>query len=663
MAQLRTEGAVVEVPANGNRTFETLESALFRALDTANKGRIDRQALRARLAEAGLSPDDPRLRQSLTALGDVSDDVERDAFAAAIRPNIRLIERALQGKLVVPDFADFCAALERIHTDVRGNRDGRAASYIPQLDLPEPELDSFGVSLCTIDGQRFDLGDAETPFTVQSTCKPINYCMALEEHGSTAVHAAIGHEPSGVFFNELALDKRDRPHNPMINAGAIMSSSLIHLTDKRAGLANAQGFDARSWSGRRFDAVMARWQAACGGQRPRFSTSVYLSERQTADRNFALAYYMREHGAFDPEVDLHDVLDFYFQCCSIEMTTAAMAVVAATLANGGICPTTGERVFSTETVRNCLSLMSSCGMYDFSGEFAFTIGLPAKSSVSGALLVVVPNVGGFCIWSPRLDEHGNTVRGIEFCRRLVETFNLHNYDTLTGVSDKRDPRVSRSQQQSNEVTEVVWAASKGDLHALQDQLSRGASLVCADYDLRTPLHLAAAEGQQHIVQLFVDRREAGDADIDINPRDRWGGTPLDDAVLQGHEDIAEMLRQAGARPGRGTPDVDNRSLTVAAFQGDTDRTAELIWAASKGDLDAIYRLVAQGVRLDAADYDLRTPLHLAASEGHLAVVQYLIAHGVDPNPRDRWRTTPMTDAQRHGFVDVAGWLELKGGNA
>jgi glutaminase len=117
---------------------------------------------------------------------------------------------------------------------------------------------------------------------------------------------------------------------------------------------------------------MGRWQAACGGEKPRFSNSVYLSERQTADRNFALGYFMREKGAFPDDVDLHDVLDFYFQCCSIELDTEMMSVVAATLANGGVCPVSGERVFRADTVQQCLSLMSSCGMYDFSGEFAFT---------------------------------------------------------------------------------------------------------------------------------------------------------------------------------------------------------------------------------------------------------------------------------------------------
>ena len=254
---------------------------------------------------------------------------------------------------------------------------------------------------------------------------------------------------------------------------------------------------------------------------------------------------MRENGAFPERIDLEDVLDFYFQCCSVELNVETMSVVAATLANGGICPLSGERIFQPETVQHCLSLMSSCGMYDFSGEFAFTIGLPAKSGVSGALMIVVPNIMGICTWSPRIDEVGNSARGIDFCQRLIKTFNFHNYDVVAGVSGKKDPRLSRIQQKSKQVNELIWAASKGDLGALQQQVVLGADLNVADYDLRTALHLAAAEGQEHIVQFFIDQKRDRDEGIELSPRDRWGGTPLNDAYLRGHSTIIKMLEEHG----------------------------------------------------------------------------------------------------------------------
>jgi glutaminase len=327
---------------------------------------------------------------------------------------------------VIAEFEVFCEHLKKIYAQVETNRTGDVASYIPQLQRVNPEQYAF--ALCTIDAQQFSMGQSTVDFCLQSCCKPINYCLALEELGETYTHQHVGREPSGHGFSALTLNDEGRPHNPMINAGAIMCCSLIQ---RSLGVSE------------RFEYVMNRWQALCGGQKVSFSNPVYLSERQTADRNFALGYFMREHKAFPPNIDLVETLEFYFQCCAIEVNAQALAVAAATLANGGVCPLTQERIFSSRTVQHCLSLMLSCGMYDFSGEFAFSIGLPAKSGVSGAVMVVVPNVMGFCVWSPRLDKHGNSVRGVEICRHLVNTCNFHMYDSLTGLSEKWDPRLPR----------------------------------------------------------------------------------------------------------------------------------------------------------------------------------------------------------------------------
>lgn len=669
--------ALVPKAAESRDLIDQREERLFRSLDIDNDQAILSKDFEQVLRESGLTRDDRRLEASISALDHYLEEQRRaeedersrripqDAFCQAVRHNILLIERALQGRMVIPDFESFREEIDRIYHQVRENREGHPASYIPQLNLREPEVDRFAVALCTVDGQRHAVGDTQAFFTAQSTSKPISYCLALEEHGPAYVHRFVGHEPSGASFNELTLNKQGQPHNPMINAGAIMSCSLIGLKSRRKLQAEGKlgALESRGWSGDRFEYVMDRWHALCGDQAPRFSTSVFLSERETADRNYALAYFMREKQAFPEGCDMHDALEFFIQCCSIELNVEMMSVIAATLANGGICPTTGERVLKAETVRYCLSLMSSCGMYDFSGEFAFSIGLPAKSGVSGAVMVVVPNVMGLCIFSPRLDAMGNSVRGIEFCRELVRTFNFHNFDNITGVSQKKDPRLNPLQQKARQVNEMIVAASKGDLGAIQDQLRRGLDITCRDYDLRTPLHLAAAENRLQVVRMFIAEAERSD-EFDINPKDRWGGTPLDDAYLQGHREMIALLESAGAR--RGHPDIretGGNAKVLPLVLGDPLKTGELIWAASLDDLPGIRRLVAQGVPLEAGDYDRRTALHLAAAEGHVEVVRYFMAHGVAVNPIDRWGNTPLDDALRHGREDCAELLSHHGGRA
>ena len=616
------------------------EYRLFRSLDTHREGKIFVADLLDTFKQVGLNADDGRLRKTMSRLEKfgLRDQLSVQQFCEIIRPNILLVEQALQGKVVIPDFLSFCAQVNDIYESTKQNRDGDVADYIPQLAKIDPEL--YAVGLCTIDGQRYSIGNSTTDFCVQSCCKPITYCLALEDRGEDYVHKFVGREPSGRNFNELALSEEGKPHNPMINAGAIMCSSMIKPDLDPAA---------------RFDHLLNRWTALCGDQKAHFNNSVYQSERNTADRNFALGYYMREHKAFPDSVDMIETLEFYFQCCSIEVDTEMMAVLAATLANGGVCPATGERILRTKNVQHCLSLMVSCGMYDFSGEFAFTIGLPAKSGVSGALFVVIPNVMGLCLWSPRLDARGNSVRGIEFCKELVKRFNLHNYDNLTGVSEKIDPRISRVQQKAK-VGELIWAASKGDHGATHRLIVRGFDQDAGDYDSRTPLHLAAAEGRIQVVEYLVENG------AEVNPKDRWNETPLGDAHRHRHEQVVDFLQKHGGVRGDSIRDEDHDSdvgVDGASLPPEREMSlvVELIYAASEGDLSAIRRLVAQGARLDQGDYDLRTPLHLAAAEGHEEVVQYFIDQEINLFPRDRWGGTPIGDARRHGHSRVVQLLE------
>ena len=506
---------------------DAIYRTLFDSFGPDRDGRISHWEVLTRLQRSGLQPDDPRIAEALaglTAADGSSRRIDFAQFKALARHNSSLIRRAVEGNLAVPDFAALTADIARMYEELLPVRSGSVADYIPQLARVDP--DQLAIAVCTVDGQRFAAGDAATAFCLQSVSKTVAYCLALDEHGPDAVHRHVGREPSGQSFNELALNPAGLPHNPMVNAGAIMTCSLIRPDDDIAD---------------RFDHGAATWRRLAGGRRPGFINAVYLSERQTADRNFALGYSMRESGAFRPGTDLVTTLEFYFQGCSIEVDARMLAVAAASLANAGVCPLTEDRVFTPGTVQSCLSLMSSCGMYDFSGEFAFTIGLPAKSGVSGAVLLVVPGLMGLCAWSPRLDEHGNSVRGLEFCRKLAAAYNVHVFDSLVtgrGRAAKRDPRRKKNQARTEAVVALTWAASQGDLDEVRALVAAGVEPGTADYDGRTPLHLAAAEGQFEVVRYLLA------AGAGPQPADRWGGTPLSDAETGGHTEIAALLRQA-----------------------------------------------------------------------------------------------------------------------
>lgn len=500
---------------------------LFRAYcrknDNAEPPVVSTQTLLLAFEASGILHDDKRLAKFFAALKKAPPELTESQFESLLEISPTLVEQVLTKHLAIPQFQEFCSQTSDIFAEVEENHGGQLANYIPQLEKVDPE--KFAVSVCTVDGQRFNLGDAEDYFCVQSCSKPITYCLALEARGEEEVHKYVGAEPSGKTFNELTLNSKSQPHNPMINAGAIMCGALL----------KSETLDASA----RFDYVMKQWTECAGQEKVGFDNAVYLSERQTADRNFALAYFMREKKAFPAGVDLLDALEFYFQCCSIEITTRAMSIVAATLANGGNCPLTGQQVFKPNHVKNCLSLMSSCGMYDFSGEFAFRVGIPAKSGVSGAIMLVVPNVAGFAIWSPRLDELGNSVRGVHFCRKLVENFKFHTFDSTLGLLDQRiDPRRNLYESRLSGVVAFCFAAAEGDVGEMRRLVAKGVNPDQSDYDGRTALHLAASEGKLEAVRYLLDLK------VDKACLDRWGNTPLDDARRQGHKEVAALLSQS-----------------------------------------------------------------------------------------------------------------------
>uniref|UniRef100_A0A667ZMY3 glutaminase n=1 Tax=Myripristis murdjan TaxID=586833 RepID=A0A667ZMY3_9TELE len=395
-----------------------VEDMLFYTI-TEGKEHIPISSFISALKKTGLHPSDPRLRDCMEKLRQAVRDsigevmMDKELFHRCVGGNIVLLIQAFRKKFIIPEFDVFAKKINEIFNTV--------ADYIPHLSKFSPEL--WGVSLCTVDGQRHSIGDTKQPFCLQSCVKPLEYAIAVHEAGTEKVHRYVGMEPSGLKFNKLSLDEEDKPHNPMVNAGAMVISSLIKVNNLSS-----------------FPQVMEFVKKIAGHEYVGFSNATFQSEKETGDRNFAIGYYMKEKKCFPDGADMIDALDFYFQLCSIEVTCESGSIMAATLANGGICPITGEHVLCAEAVRNTLSLMHSCGMYDFSGQMAFHVGLPAKSGVSGAVLLVVPNVMGVMCWSPPLDRVGNSVRGIRFCQELVSHFNFHNYDNLRHFVKKQDPR-------------------------------------------------------------------------------------------------------------------------------------------------------------------------------------------------------------------------------
>lgn len=425
--------------------------------------------------------------------------------------------------------------IREIYEETLHINDGKVADYIPQLAEVNPEM--YGVAFCDLNGNISAIGDSENAFCLQSCVKPLNYCLARGQEASDpkapVTHNHVGFEPSGVAFNAFVMNREGLPHNPLINSGAMMTCSLIAADrEPSARFDMLQKFICRL--------------SGFGGHAIGYDNSVYLSEKCHADRNISLAYYMRENKAFhgDPtQSELMEHLDLYFQSCSLTATARTMAAIAGTLANHGKSPVSGEHVLEPEIVMDALSIMFMCGMYDFSGQFAFNIGLPAKSGVAGALLIVIPNVGGICTWSPRLDELGNSVRGVAFCNELAKrtkhayhifrTLN-NNAKSMASGDDESDVRNIRSIETFTH--RIIHACSVDDVQMIKKLVEYGTEKFAksgespkavskrlvdsADYDRRTCMHLAAAEGHEDTLRFLISH------DATLYPKDRWGNTPM-----------------------------------------------------------------------------------------------------------------------------------------
>lgn len=299
---------------------------------------------------------------------------------------------------------EYMADIVEMYRDHDG---GVVADYIPELAAVDPT--PLAVALCTPDGVVYAGGDCDHTFSIQSMSKPFAYALAMEEHGIDYVLSYVGVEPSGDPFNDISLDPvTGCPRNPMINIGAITTHALI----------GPQGISQQER-----DEITLAGLSAFAGRPLEVDEAVYESEIAESWRNQALANLVKANGKL-ASLPI-EAVSGYVRQCAVRVTTTDLAVIAMTLGGGGVNPLTGQQVVSPEVAQQVLSVMATCGMYDSAGDWLSTVGIPAKSGVSGGILGCLPGQVGLGAFSPRLDSHGHSVRGVKLFEHLSRDLGLH----------------------------------------------------------------------------------------------------------------------------------------------------------------------------------------------------------------------------------------------
>lgn len=286
-------------------------------------------------------------------------------------------------------------------------KEGKVATYIPELGKADPN--TLGICITTLHGEEYFGGDYETKFTIQSISKVITLMLALLDNGRDRVFSKVGVEPTADAFNSiitLETKNTQKPLNPMINAGAIATVSLIEGKNSEES----------------FNRILNFTRKITGNPDININKDVYNSEKATGHRNRALAYFMKSTGVI--ETDVEEVLDVYFKQCSMEATCKDIARIGAMLANDGVLPWSGERIIPRHVARIVKTIMVTCGLYDASGQFAVEIGVPAKSGVGGGILAAVPGRMGIGVLSPALDARGNSIAGLKALEELSKELDL-----------------------------------------------------------------------------------------------------------------------------------------------------------------------------------------------------------------------------------------------
>ncbi len=464
---------------------------------------------------------------------------------------------------IAADLHPLAAYLSALHRKHAACADGDVASYIPELTKADPGW--FGIAVATIDGHLYEVGETRQPFTIQSISKPFVYALALQDHGRDAVVRKIGVEPSGDAFNSISLYRESgRPFNPMINAGAIAATGLV-----RAATA-----------AERIDRIVDLC-ARCAGHPLAIDESVYRSERETGFRNFAIGFMLRNFGIV--ESDPEPILDAYFRQCSILVTARDLAVMAATLANGGVCPVTGEVAVDARCVPQVLSVMATCGMYDYAGEWIYRIGMPSKSGVGGGIIGVLPGQMAIAVFSPPLDVRGNSVRGVRVFNDLSDELQLHLFGSgrvLHDVVRRRYDAATVSSKRLRRTSEMDALGEHGTRIAVYE-LEGALTLFSVERLVRELLELPP-----HVSHLIVDFKRVLNADdpaLDMwlaflaSARDRWEEVVLTELA---HDSALDRRLRHAAQQAASHRCIEE---TDAALEHCEDHLLERLRATVKAD--------------------------------------------------------------------------------
>lgn len=298
--------------------------------------------------------------------------------------------------------------LEELHARYSLFGQDKVVSYYPPA--MEDAQDRFAITYSDVDAEPpINVGDCTYAYPLQSISKVFTYGVALEDHGRDLVLRRIGVEPSGEEYTAIRFERNNRPYNAMVNTGALVATEMVN---------------GSTWE-EKVERIVEKLRLYSGNDKLHVDEETFEYEKGSNDRNLGLSYLMRNLGMLSRTTDIEDNLAVYLAVCSVKVTTEDLAAMGATLAYGGINPVTRRRALKQDVVRDVLTVMFTCGMYDYAGQWAYDVGLPAKSGVSGAILVAVPNQFGMGLYSPGLDEYGNSIRGISVCTEMSTRFGRH----------------------------------------------------------------------------------------------------------------------------------------------------------------------------------------------------------------------------------------------